>query len=73
MRKFNSVKQAQRFLNTHAAVYNLFNLGRHYQIILFAMDPCPQTGGGSVTICDFIQLTNRLVSVLSGLLVGVSR
>ena len=29
MRKFKSVKQAQRFLNIHAAVYNLFNLGRH--------------------------------------------
>ncbi len=29
MRKFKSVKQAQRFFNTHAAVYNLFNLGRH--------------------------------------------
>jgi putative transposase len=29
MRKFKSVEQAQRFLNTHAAVYNLFNLGRH--------------------------------------------
>ena len=29
MRKFKSVKQAQRFLNTHAAVYNLFNLSRH--------------------------------------------
>jgi len=29
MRKFKSVKQAQRFLSTHAAVYNLFNLGRH--------------------------------------------
>ena len=29
MRKFKSVVQAQRFLNTHAAVYNLFNLGRH--------------------------------------------
>jgi len=29
MRKFKSVAQAQRFLNTHAAVYNLFNLGRH--------------------------------------------
>ena len=29
MRRFNSVKQAQRFLNIHAAVYNLFNLGRH--------------------------------------------
>ena len=25
---FKSMKQAQRFLNTHAAVYNLFNLGR---------------------------------------------
>lgn len=25
---FKSLKQAQRFLNTHAAVYNLFNLGR---------------------------------------------
>lgn len=29
MRKFKSVEQVQRFLNTHAAVYNLFNLGRH--------------------------------------------
>lgn len=29
MRKFKSFKQAQRFLNAHAAVYNLFNLGRH--------------------------------------------
>ena len=28
MRKFKSVKQAQRFLNVHAAVYSLFNLGR---------------------------------------------
>tara|TARA_B110000879_G_scaffold44277_1_gene62641 strand:+ start:2616 stop:3299 length:684 start_codon:yes stop_codon:yes gene_type:complete len=29
MRKFKSVRQAQRFLGTHAAVSNLFNLGRH--------------------------------------------
>jgi putative transposase len=29
MRKFKSMRQAQRFLNVHAAVYNLFNLGRH--------------------------------------------
>jgi putative transposase len=29
MRPFKSVKQAQRFLDTHAAVSNLFNLGRH--------------------------------------------
>ena len=29
MRKFKSVEQAQRFLSAHAAVYNLFNLGRH--------------------------------------------
>ena len=29
MRKFKSVGQAQRFLGTHAAVSNLFNLGRH--------------------------------------------
>ena len=29
MRRFKSVGQAQRFLGTHAAVYNLFNLGRH--------------------------------------------
>ena len=29
MRKFKSVRQAQRFLSTHAAVSNLFNLGRH--------------------------------------------
>ena len=29
MRRFKSVAQAQRFLGTHAAVYNLFNLGRH--------------------------------------------
>jgi putative transposase len=29
MRKFKSVKQAQRFSGAHAAVTNLFNLGRH--------------------------------------------
>jgi|TARA_B110000285_G_C14964736_1_gene533467 putative transposase len=29
LRKFKSVHQAQRFLGAHAAVYNLFNLGRH--------------------------------------------
>ena len=29
MRRFKSSRQAQRFLNVHAAVYNLFNLGRH--------------------------------------------
>jgi putative transposase len=29
MRKFKSVEQAQKFLSVHAAVYNLFNLGRH--------------------------------------------
>lgn len=29
MRRFKSTLQAQRFLGVHAAVYNLFNLGRH--------------------------------------------
>ena len=29
MRRFKSMQQAQRFLTVHAAVYNLFNLGRH--------------------------------------------
>ncbi len=29
MRRFKSVVQAQRFLSAHAAVSNLFNLGRH--------------------------------------------
>ena len=29
MRRFKSIEQAQRFLGAHAAVYNLFNLGRH--------------------------------------------
>ena len=29
MRRFKSATQTQRFLATHAAVYNLFNLGRH--------------------------------------------
>ena len=29
MRRFKSTHQAQRFLSTHAAVYNLFNFGRH--------------------------------------------
>ena len=29
MRRFKSVGQAQRFLGSHAAVSNLFNLGRH--------------------------------------------
>jgi len=29
MRRFKSVVQAQRILDVHSAVYNLFNLGRH--------------------------------------------
>ena len=29
MRKFKTTKQAQRFVTVHAAVHNLFNLGRH--------------------------------------------
>ena len=29
MRKFKSVRQAQRFVTAHAAVQNLFNLSRH--------------------------------------------
>jgi putative transposase len=29
MRNFKSTEQAQRFLDVHAAVYNLFNLSRH--------------------------------------------
>jgi hypothetical protein len=29
MRRFKSPMQAQRFLSAHAAVYKLFNLGRH--------------------------------------------
>ncbi len=29
MRKFKSMEHGQRFLSTHAEVYNLFNLGRH--------------------------------------------
>ncbi|MBT3832645.1 MAG: IS6 family transposase [Gammaproteobacteria bacterium] len=29
IRKFKFMKQTQRFLSTHAAVYNFFNLGRH--------------------------------------------
>ena len=29
MRRFKSVRQAQRFLGAHAAIYNLFNHGRH--------------------------------------------
>jgi putative transposase len=29
MRRFKTTKRAQRFLGVHAAVYNLFNLGRH--------------------------------------------
>ena len=29
MRRFKSMGQAQRFVTAHAAVQNLFNLGRH--------------------------------------------
>ncbi len=29
MRRFKSIGQAQTFVTAHAAVYNLFNLGRH--------------------------------------------
>jgi len=39
MRRFKSTQQAQRFLDVHAIVYNLFNLGRnlisviHYRML----------------------------------------
>ena len=29
MRRFKSMRQAQRFVTAHAAVHNLYNLGRH--------------------------------------------
>ena len=29
IRRFNSIRQAQRFVTAHAAVSNFFNLGRH--------------------------------------------
>jgi putative transposase len=29
MRRFKSIGQAQRFVTSHAALQNLFNLGRH--------------------------------------------
>jgi len=29
MRRFKSIRQAQRFVTAHATVHNLFNLGRH--------------------------------------------
>ena len=29
MRRFKSMSQAQRFLDTHVAVHNLINLGKH--------------------------------------------
>ena len=29
MRRFKSMRQTRRFLSAHAAVYNMFNLGRH--------------------------------------------
>jgi putative transposase len=29
MRKFKSIEPAQRFLAAHAAVHDLFNLGKH--------------------------------------------
>jgi putative transposase len=29
MRRFKSIRQTQRFVTAHAAVHNLFNLGRH--------------------------------------------
>ena len=29
MRRFKSMSQVQRFVTAHAAVHNLFNLGRH--------------------------------------------
>jgi len=32
VRKFKSMEQAQRFLGAHAAVYNLYNQGRHFSI-----------------------------------------
>jgi len=39
-RKFKSVRQAQRFLGAHAAVQNLFNLGRHLVSANYYRDLC---------------------------------
>ncbi len=33
MRRFKSIRQGQRFVTVQAAVYNLFNLGRHLSIL----------------------------------------
>ena len=33
MGRFKSVHQVQRFLSTHSAVYNLFNMGRHLNVV----------------------------------------
>ena len=39
MRRFKSVRQVQRFLDAHAAVSNLFNLGRHLVRAEYYRDP----------------------------------
>lgn len=38
MRKFKSIKQADRFLNCHKEIYNLFNLGRHLMAARYYRD-----------------------------------
>jgi len=38
MRRFKSMGQAQRFLGVHAAIYNLYNLGRHLLLAKYYRD-----------------------------------
>ena len=69
MRKFKSVEQAQRFLGAHAAVYNLFNLGRHlvsaknYRYFRLRAFASWEKGSGSVEVVSQQHLTSCAVSL----------
>ena len=58
LRRFKSRWQAQRFLEVHAAVYNLFNLGchqicaRHYWVLRHSAFASSETGGGCMRQCS---------------------
>ncbi len=70
MRRFKSVVQAQRFLGVHAAVYNLFNLGRHlisashYRLIRLRAFASWKSAMGTDKLTSQVKKTTEILVIL---------